>query len=193
MLVLLVLKGERRERYTHDISLRANGHQTVDVLADRHQHLSSHMSTLLRARRLILNVNSGCSLLNEQLGELHDGSQTTVAGVSIGDDGTQVVDVGQLGAVGFGGGGYAFFALLAVVEELGHEEVADLVGNGGLEGLDGLVGGGGGEDVRMGNLPNLVLARLRQRQWMMIASRKRRRYRGIWPSGSTSWAPSIRT
>lgn len=44
----------------------------------------------------------------------------------------------------------------------------------------------------MGNLPNLDLARLMLKLLKMIASRKRRQYRGILPSGSTWLAPSNR-
>jgi len=91
------------------------------------------MSALLGTRRLILDMDTSSPLLNEQLRQLHDGSQTSVSGISICDDGTEVVDVLELGAVGFRFGHYSLFSLLAVVEELGHEEVADFVGDGGLE------------------------------------------------------------
>jgi hypothetical protein len=55
-----------------------------------------------------------------------------MSGIRICDDRAQVVNVCELGPIGFGFRGYTFFALLAVVEELGHEEVGDFVWDGGL-------------------------------------------------------------
>lgn len=80
---------------THDISLGADGNQAVDVLADGNKHLSCHVTALLRSRSLVLNVNTGGAFLDEQLGELHDGSEATVTGVGIGDDGAEEVGVGD--------------------------------------------------------------------------------------------------
>jgi hypothetical protein len=105
------------------------------VLRDGHQHLAGHVAALLGAGRLVLDVDAGGALLDEELGQLHDGSQAAVASVGIGDDGAQVVDVGELRALGLGRR-QTLLALLAVVEELGHEQVADLVGDGGLVLLD---------------------------------------------------------
>lgn len=101
------------------------------MLANGHEDLARHVSALLCSWRLILNVNSCCSLLNEELGQLHDGRETTVTRVGIGDNGSQVVDLGKLGALRLGRT-QTLLALLAVVEELRHEEMADLVGDGGL-------------------------------------------------------------
>jgi hypothetical protein len=56
-----------------------------------------------------------------------------VSGISVCDDGAEVVDVGELCAVGFRLGHYALFSLLAVVKELSREEVVDFVGDGGLD------------------------------------------------------------
>ena len=104
------------------------------------------MPALLRPRRLILNMDARSSLLNEQLGQFHDSSQTSVSGISVCDDGAQVIDVCELGTVGFGSSCYSFFALLAVVEELGLEEVLDFVWDGGLEVQRLVRGGFGGEE-----------------------------------------------
>ena len=136
-----------REIHTHDIGLGTDGNQTVDVLADGHKHLTGHVATLLGTGGLVLNVDTGGTALDEQLGELHDGGQTTVTGIGIGNDGTEVVDVGDVGALALGGGD-ALLALLPVVEQLGHEQLVDLVGDGvhGVIGQigRGLVGGRGG-------------------------------------------------
>lgn len=122
-----------RGSHTHDISLRSNSYQTIDMLADRYKYLSSHMSTLLRSRSLILNMNTGSSLLNKQFCQLHNGSQSSVSSISICDDGPEVVDVGELGAVDFRFGRHTLFSLLAVVEELSHEEMADFIWDSGLK------------------------------------------------------------
>jgi hypothetical protein len=99
------------------------------VLADRNQDFASHVAALLGTRSLILNVNASSTLLDEELGELHNSSKTTVASICISNERSQEVDVGCLRLVWRA---EALFALLAVVEELSHEEVADLVGDGGV-------------------------------------------------------------
>jgi hypothetical protein len=112
--------------------LCADGNKTVDVLADWYQDLSSHMSALLRSWSLILDVDTSSSFLHEQLGQFHDRCQTSMSGISICNDGSEVIDICELGAVGFRGGCDSFFALLAVVEKLGLEEMLDLIRDGGL-------------------------------------------------------------
>ena len=85
--------GQMIKLLTHDISLCANGHQPVDMLADGHQDFAGHVAALLRARRLVLNVNSRGSSLDEQSRQLHDGRQTAVTGVCIRNNGPEVVVV----------------------------------------------------------------------------------------------------
>jgi hypothetical protein len=103
------------------------------MLADWDQHFASHVSALLCPRSLVLNMDTSCSLLDEQFRKLHHCGETAVAGICVCDDGAEVVDVCELGACGFGFCGYAFFALFAVVEKLSHEEMGDFVWDGGLE------------------------------------------------------------
>jgi hypothetical protein len=101
------------------------------VLADGDKHFAGHVSALLRSGRLVLNVDACCALLDEELRELHDCGEAAVTGIRIGDDGSEVVDTGSVRSVCFGCG-EALFSLLAVVKELGHEEVADLVRDRGV-------------------------------------------------------------
>ena len=124
--VCFVRRFESGYRRTHDIGLSTDGNETVDVFADRNQDLASHVSTLLGARRLILNVNASSSLLDKELGKLHDSSETTVTGICIRNKRPQEIDVGSFRLVRRA---KALFTLLAVVEKLGHEQMADLVGN----------------------------------------------------------------
>ena len=119
----------------HDICLSTDGNQTVDVLRDGDQNLSSHVSALLGSGSLILNVNTSSSLLNEELGELHDRCQASMSSISICDDGSEVVDILELASVCFRFCGDSLLALLSIVEELGHEEMADLVWYSGLDEL----------------------------------------------------------
>ncbi|KUI62650.1 hypothetical protein VP1G_11414 [Cytospora mali] len=117
---------------THDVRLCPDSNQAVDVLTDGHEHLAGHVSALLGPGRLVLDVDAGSTLLDEQLGQLHDGRQATVASVTIGDDGAEVVDVGQARPLGLRCR-QTLVPLLPVVEELRHEEVGYLVGDGGLK------------------------------------------------------------
>lgn len=81
-----------------------------------------------RTRRLVLNVNTGSTLLDEHLGQLHDGGQSSVSSIGISNERSQVINVGSLGSL-FGSEVGTVFSLLSVVEELGHEEVLDFEGN----------------------------------------------------------------
>ena len=86
---------------------------------------TTYVTALLGSGHLVLNVDTSSALLDKELGELHDGGQATVAGVGVGDDRPEVVDVGGAGALLLGHA-RASLALLAVVEELSHEEVLNL-------------------------------------------------------------------
>ena len=81
-----VSTGDGQEITAHDIGLGSNGDQAVDVLADRYQDLACHVSALLCSWSLVFDVNTRCTLLDKQLCELHDGCQTSMSGIRIGDD-----------------------------------------------------------------------------------------------------------
>lgn len=112
----------------HDVALEAHGNETVNVLRDGDKDLAGHVPTLLGARGLVLNVDTGGTRLDHHLRELHDSGEATVAGVGIGDDGAEVVDVGS-GVLALGKSSATGVALLAVVVKLSSEELGDLVGN----------------------------------------------------------------
>jgi hypothetical protein len=111
--------------------LRADGDESVDVLSDGNQHLSGHVSTLLRAGSLIFNVNTSGTFLNEEPGELHHRSKTSVASVGIGNDGAEIVDIGLRSTFSHGSR-KTLFALFSVVEKLCLEEMLYFVGHGVL-------------------------------------------------------------
>ena len=91
-----VRSGDRHEVRAHDVSLGADGHEAVDVLADGHQNFTGHVSALLRSGGLVFDVDAGGAVLDEELGELHYGGEAAVAGVGIGDEGAEVIDVREL-------------------------------------------------------------------------------------------------
>lgn len=87
---------------------------------DGDEHLARHVSALLGSRSLVLNVDACCTFLHKHFDELyssrlkagtfklgrttnlHDGSQATMAGITISDDGTEVVDDWSAGKLGLG-------------------------------------------------------------------------------------------
>ena len=83
-----------------------------------YQDLASHVTALLCPRRLILNVNSGSTVLNEELGQFHDGGKPAVTGVSVGNDRSKKICIGKIAAVGFWRSN-TLFSLFAIMEELG--------------------------------------------------------------------------
>lgn len=107
--------GEVRQARTHNVSLCSNGNEPIDVLANRYEHLSGHVSALLRSRSLILNMYARSAFLDKHLGELHDGGETTMSSICVGNDRTKKVSVGGRGTLIFGQR-KAFFALFTVME-----------------------------------------------------------------------------
>lgn len=160
------------------------------MLADGHQHLAGHVTALLCAGGLVLDVDASGALLNEQLRQLHHRRQAAMARVRVRDDGAEVVDVCHVGALLFGSR-QALLSLLSVVEELCHEQMRNLVRNGGLinAGKHGVATAGPlgvsmkVRDSRRGNQPDQGQARPRQTLLKMTAIQRHRRCRGIWPSG----------
>ncbi|KAH3666964.1 hypothetical protein OGAPHI_003414 [Ogataea philodendri] len=120
--------GNTQKVGTKDISRSTDSNQSVDVFLDRNKHLTGHVSTLLGSSGLVLNVDSCGSVLNEHLGELHNGSGTSVSSISIGNDWSEKVNVWQFGTLLLGQR-KSLVSLLSVVEKLGIEQVLHLVWN----------------------------------------------------------------
>ena len=70
-------------------------------------------------------MNPCGAAFDKHFGEFHDGGETAVAGVGVGDDGTEEVYERGFGAVS-GGHVHSCGTLFSVVEELRHEQVFDL-------------------------------------------------------------------
>jgi hypothetical protein len=70
------------------------------------------------------------TFLYEQLRQLHHRSQSSVAGICICDDWAQEIRVCNLCSLRLGRC-KSFFALLAIVEQLGHEEMLHFIRDGG--------------------------------------------------------------
>jgi hypothetical protein len=77
-------------------------------------------------------MDTGSTTLDEQLGKLHDGSQTAVASVGVSNDRTQVVNVGNVSTLA-SGCSHTLLALFPVVEKLCHEQLVDLARHGVLQ------------------------------------------------------------
>jgi len=99
------------------------------VLLDGDKNLAGHMSALLGSWSLVLDVDTCSTLLNEELGELHGGCETAMASVSVGNDGSQVINDGSRGEFCVRETS-ASFALFPVVEELSSEQVLDFIWDG---------------------------------------------------------------
>jgi hypothetical protein len=80
-------------RLTHDVGLRSNGYKSVDMFTDRNKNLPGHMTALLSARCLVLDMDTSSTLLDEELCKLHNGSEATMASIGVSDDGPQIVNV----------------------------------------------------------------------------------------------------
>jgi hypothetical protein len=85
---MLSMKTYMQGIYTH---LQARSHEPVDVLPRRHKHLATHVSALLGAVALVLKVNTRSPAVYHELGQTHNGCHASVTGISVGNDGTQVV------------------------------------------------------------------------------------------------------
>lgn len=131
----------------HDVPLEARGVETVDVLADGDEDLAGQMAALLSTVELILKVHRRRTILRKELCELQHGRETAVAGITIGDDGAEVVDVGGLVAL-LDAELATRIPLLAVVHALRLGQALDLVGDR-VVGVVAKVGGdlvGAGEE-----------------------------------------------
>lgn len=135
---LRVRPGHGQQVDAHDVGLRADGHQPVDVFRDGHEHFACHVAALFGAGGLVFNVDSSRALFDEQLGQLHHRRQTAVAGVGVRDDRAEVVHV-RGGCSLVLGRGEAVLALFSVVEQLRHEQVLHLVRNR-VHGVVGQIG-----------------------------------------------------
>lgn len=111
----------------HDVMLQPDCDEAVDVLRDGHKDFPCHVAAFLRAWGLVLNPCG--TLLNEHLGELEHGCEASMAGVCVGDNWAEVIDVRSFGCDFWSEIG-ARFALFLVMEELSLEEVFDFVRDG---------------------------------------------------------------
>src|SRR6266540_6280837 len=126
---LRVRSGNNQILNTHNIELKSNRDQAVDMLLDWNKDLSSHMSTLLRSGCLVFDMNTSRSLLDEHLRELHDSRQPAMPRICIGNYRAQVIHIRRLGKFFFCHPRTSF-ALLSIMEELCHEQMLDLIGHG---------------------------------------------------------------
>lgn len=56
------------------------------MFADRYKYFARHVTAFLGTRRLVFDVYTRRSILDEQLGKLHDRREAAVACISVGYD-----------------------------------------------------------------------------------------------------------
>ena len=139
--------GNEKGLSSEDIGLETSSDQTVNVLTDGDEDLTSHVSALLGTRLLIFQMDTSSTRKNLHLDQLHDGSHTTETGITISNNGTEEINLGGVKPLLLGHVGTSL-TLLAVMEKLGLEELLNLAGDG-VGGVvseigSGLLGGGGG-------------------------------------------------
>ncbi|KAI6749225.1 hypothetical protein HG531_008172 [Fusarium graminearum] len=118
-------------KLTHDVSLRSDCNEAVDMFLNGDKDFTGHMAALLCAGGLVFNVNSGRTLFNEELGELHDSGETAMTSICVCDNGAEIINVEEVGALLLRDA-ETLLTLLSIVEKLGHEEMANLVRDGSL-------------------------------------------------------------
>ena len=99
------------------------------MLLDGDEDLTGHMSALLGSWGLILDVDTSSTLLNKELGELHGGGEAAMASVGVSNNGSHIIGGRSRGEFCLRKTS-ASFPLFPVVEELGGEQVLDLVWDG---------------------------------------------------------------
>lgn len=87
------------------------------------------MTAFLRSRLLVFEVDTGSTRLNEKFRQFHDGTQSTMSRITVGDDRRQVVHHGT-GVLPFQQICTAFLMLSSIMMQLGTNELIDLVGDG---------------------------------------------------------------
>lgn len=121
--------GDDNEVVAHDVGLETGSDESLDVLLGGDDDLACHVTAFLGAGSLVFNVDTGGTGFDHELGELHHGGDSSEPGITIGDDGAEVVDSLGLGAL-VGGHSGSGLVLLAVVEQEGLEQLVDFVGDG---------------------------------------------------------------
>ena len=79
--------------HAHDVGREARSDQFVDGLAGRHQHLAAQMAALLGGGELILEMHGGGAGANQRLGQFEGIEIAAEAGLGVGDDGRQPIDI----------------------------------------------------------------------------------------------------
>lgn len=83
------------------------------------------MSTLFRPGLLIFQMHTGRTGFDKELGQLYDGRESPVTSITVGDNGTEIID-GRTWVLAFHQGLTTFHVLTAIVKELGSHELIDL-------------------------------------------------------------------
>mmetsp|Transcript_28300 Transcript_28300/g.81856 ORF Transcript_28300/g.81856 Transcript_28300/m.81856 type:complete len:259 (-) Transcript_28300:741-1517(-) len=69
----------------HDVRRQTSSDEPITMFLRRYQNFAAHMATLLSSGLLVFEVNAGSTCLDEELGELHDGRESTMTSIAIGN------------------------------------------------------------------------------------------------------------
>ncbi len=116
---------------TEDVPCESGSCNTVDVFGSGDKHLACLVTALLTTVKLVLEVDTSCTLLGKELGKLEHGAETTVTRVGIGNDRSEVVDPGCLGLLLWRELA-SLVPVLSVVVLLCLEETLNLIGHSGV-------------------------------------------------------------
>src|SRR5690606_4129984 len=85
--------GDDQGWHAAHVGRQARGDQLLDRLAGRHQHLAAHVAALLGAGQLVLEMHPGGAGLDHALHQLERVEHPAEAGLGIGHDRLQEVDI----------------------------------------------------------------------------------------------------
>ena len=84
---------EQHRRHAHDVGREARGDQLLHRFLRRHQHLAAHVAALLDRGELVLEVHAGGAGVDHRLHQLEGVQHAAEAGLRVGDDRREPVDV----------------------------------------------------------------------------------------------------
>ena len=85
--------GDQHGGHVQHVGGQPRGGQRADELRGGHEHLAAHVAALLFAGQLILEVDAGGAGLDHALHQLEGVERAAEAGLGVGHDRQEVVDV----------------------------------------------------------------------------------------------------
>jgi hypothetical protein len=77
---------------TQNIRCKPSSYKSIDMFLGTDQDLATHVTTFLRTRLLVFQMNSSSTGFDEELRKFHHSRKAPVSCVAIRDDGREIVD-----------------------------------------------------------------------------------------------------